>query len=154
MFVNICVWLLEQLVNIDFEFLSVSYIISELFLLSLYLMIQDSEKKNMELILRHEEDIKNITLQQSDTVMSASYIQRCKYLEEHISDLTATERAIYNCYLDGKSTKDIMKELNITENTLKFHNKNLYSKVGVTSRKQILEYVRALKLINAKDEHS
>ncbi len=152
--VNICVWLLEQLVNIDFEFLSVSYIISELFLLCLYLMIQDSENKNTESGIQQAKDIKNITPQQSDTVMSASYIQRCKYLEEHVSDLTATERAIYNCYLDGKSTKDIMKELSITENTLKFHNKNLYSKVGVTSRKQIIEYVKALKSINANDEHS
>ncbi len=41
-FVNICVLLLEQLVDIEFEFLSVSYIISELFLLGLYLVIQDN----------------------------------------------------------------------------------------------------------------
>ncbi|MDO4419435.1 MAG: histidine kinase N-terminal 7TM domain-containing protein, partial [Ruminococcus sp.] len=37
-FVNIGVWLLEQIVKIDFEFLSVSYIVSELFLLGLYLL--------------------------------------------------------------------------------------------------------------------
>jgi len=42
-FVNICVWLLEQLVKISFEFLSVSYIITELFLISAYLMIQHQE---------------------------------------------------------------------------------------------------------------
>ena len=150
-FVNICVWLLEQLIKIDFEFLSVSYIISELFLLSLYLMIQDSEKKKQEFILQQAEDGKSASPQPFDTALSDSYIEQCKYLEEHISELTATERAIYDCYLDGKSTKDIMKELNITENTLKFHNKNLYSKLGVTSRKQILEYVKALKAIHAKE---
>ena len=43
------------------------------------------------------------------------------------------------------STKDIMIELNIKENTLKFHNKNLYSKLGVSSRKQLLEVYRAIK---------
>ena len=147
-FVNICVWLLEQLIKIDFEFLSVSYIISELFLLSFYLMIQDNEKKNREVILQQSENEKNALQDSCDMTMSAAYIERCKYLEEHISELTATERAVYNCYLNGKSTKDIMRELNITENTLKFHNKNLYSKLGVTSRKQILEYVKALKTIH------
>ena len=40
-FVNIGVWFLEQLVNIDFEFLSVSYIISELFLLGVQTRIQN-----------------------------------------------------------------------------------------------------------------
>ena len=42
-FVNICVWMLEQLVEINFEFLSVSYIITELFLIGVYLMIQQHE---------------------------------------------------------------------------------------------------------------
>lgn len=152
-FVNLCVWLVEQLVKIDFEFLSVSYIISELFLLSLYLMIQDSEKKNQEKPLPQAEEAVSEENRQNSacTAMSDDYIERCKYLEEHVSELTATERTIYECYLAGKTTKEIMKELNITENTLKFHNKNLYSKVGVTSRKQIIEYVKALKVIKEKD---
>ncbi|MBE6941575.1 MAG: hypothetical protein E7455_04785 [Ruminococcaceae bacterium] len=33
--------------------------------------------------------------------------------------------------------------MNITEITLKFHNKNLYGKLGVSSRKQLLEVSRA-----------
>ena len=43
-FVNIAVWLLEQLAQINFEFLSVSYIISELFLLGLYLLLQEERR--------------------------------------------------------------------------------------------------------------
>ena len=45
----------------------------------------------------------------------------------------------------GKSTKEIMSDLNIKENTLKFHNKNLYSKLGVTSRKRLLEVYKTIK---------
>ena len=30
--------------------------------------------------------------------------------------------------------------LDITENTLKYHNKNIYSKLGISSRKQLLRY--------------
>ena len=40
-FVNIAVWLLEQLAHINFEFLSVSYIITELFLLGVSLLLQE-----------------------------------------------------------------------------------------------------------------
>ncbi|MBQ4088011.1 MAG: hypothetical protein IJC78_07185 [Clostridia bacterium] len=152
-FVNICVWLLEQLVKIDFEFLSVSYIISELFLLGLYLMIQDSEKNVTEALPLQAEELPSDAPNQPETEeMPTSYLEQCRYLEAHVADLTATEHTIYDCYLAGKSTKDIMKELNITENTLKFHNKNIYSKLGVTSRKQMLEYVKVLKEISEKEE--
>jgi DNA-binding CsgD family transcriptional regulator len=45
----------------------------------------------------------------------------------------------------GKSTKDILTELNIKENTLKFHNKNIYSKLGVSSRKELIAISKAIK---------
>lgn len=40
-----------------------------------------------------------------------------------LTELTRTERLIYDAYLEGKSTKEIMGLLEIKENTLKFHNK-------------------------------
>ena len=58
--------------------------------------------------------------------------------------LTKTERAIYDMYLEDCITKEIMATLGIKENTLKFHNKNLYSELGVSSRKQLLEIARSL----------
>jgi DNA-binding CsgD family transcriptional regulator len=39
-----------------------------------------------------------------------------------------------------------MAILNIKENTLKFHNKNIYGKLGVSSRKQLLEIHKQIKL--------
>ena len=38
--------------------------------------------------------------------------------------------------------------LNIKENTLKYHNKNIYGKLGVNSRKEILEIHKQIKIIN------
>ncbi|MBO5195991.1 MAG: helix-turn-helix transcriptional regulator, partial [Clostridia bacterium] len=55
------------------------------------------------------------------------------------SQLTPTERLIFDRYIMGKTTKEIMADLNIKENTLKFHNKNIYCKLGVSSRKQLIE---------------
>ena len=59
--------------------------------------------------------------------------------------LTPTEREIYNSYLAGTTTKEIMAALEIKENTLKFHNKNLYSKLGVSSRKQLMQYASQIE---------
>lgn len=59
--------------------------------------------------------------------------------------LTPKEAEIFALYLDGKSAKDIMELVNINENTLKYHNRNIYSKLGVSSRKQLLKYATLMK---------
>lgn len=135
-FSNICVWLLEQLVKINFEFLSVSYIISELFLLLLFLLLQEGERIFTEQITFYE-------TQPSETVPKELINQQKRFVEG-LDTLTPSEKNIYSLYLEGKSTKEILVQLNIKENTLKFHNKNLYSKLGVSSRKQLLEIAKWL----------
>ena len=66
------------------------------------------------------------------------------FFVENLSMLTPTEYRVYELYLSGKTAKQIAEVLNITENTLKYHNKNIYSKLGISSRKQLLRYA-ALK---------
>lgn len=48
-------------------------------------------------------------------------------------------------YIEGKTGKDIQEILEITDNTLKYHNKNIYSKLGVKSRKELLVYAKELQ---------
>ena len=134
-FVNILVWLIEQLVKVDFEFLSISYIISELFLISVYSMIQNQESL-IEKLKAQNVSPKTIP---DVRVTSKEILSQCEFIREQLPNLTPTERAVYDCYIAGKSTKEVLAELSIKENTLKFHNKNLYSKLGVTSRKQLIE---------------
>ena len=50
---------------------------------------------------------------------------------DNLATLTPKEEDIFNLYVQGCSTKDIISQLGITENTLKYHNKNIYSKLGV-----------------------
>lgn len=57
-----------------------------------------------------------------------------------LSTLTPTEEKILGLYMDGVSTKDAIEILGIKESTLRFHNKNIYSKLGVNSRKQAVMY--------------
>ena len=89
------------------------------------MVIQDVEKRLSDSAFQKE----NATSDLSRKVASPTpeYIEKCRFLEKNISALTPTEKAIFDFYIEGKSTKEIMKELDITENTLKFHNKNIYS---------------------------
>jgi len=66
------------------------------------------------------------------------------FFVENLGILTPAEYRIYELYLSGKTAKQIAEILHITENTLKYHNKNIYSKLGITSRKQLLRFA-ALK---------
>ena len=68
-----------------------------------------------------------------------------QYFRSGLQDLTPTEHRIFDLYLDGKTAKEIQELLQIKENTLKFHNKGIYSKLGVHSRKQLLQYAELMK---------
>lgn len=57
-----------------------------------------------------------------------------------IKMLTKSERNIFEMYLAGKTAKEIIEITGIKESTLKFHNSNIYEKLGVSSRKQMLRY--------------
>ncbi len=63
----------------------------------------------------------------------------------NVSILTSKESQIFKLYLEGKTAKEIQEITEINQNTLKYHNKNLYSKLGVTSRKELLLYAAMLK---------
>lgn len=75
-----------------------------------------------------------------------------QYFWEGISQLTPTERKVFDLYLKGKNAKEILAILGVTENTLKFHNKNIYNKLGVSSRKQLLRYATLLKQQEGKEQ--
>lgn len=139
---NIGIWLIEQMVDINFEMLSVSYILSEMFLLFLHLLIQENEKLkeivNKQQAAAPAENIPDTGSAHQDNV-------KLETLLNGIAELTNTERIIFDYYIEGKSTQEILEELNIKENTLKFHNKNIYYKLGVNSRKELKSLYKQYK---------
>lgn len=137
-FVNIGVWLIEQLVSLEFEFLSISYIISELFLLGVHLVMNEMQRLK-ELVRQKDAALQASAEEKRQKAVSISQ-DDLEVFSRGLQTLTPTERVIYDAYLSGSSSNDVMSDLNIKENTLKFHNKNIYSKLGVTSRKQLLSF--------------
>ena len=158
--VNIGVWLIEQLVKIDFEFLSISYIISELFLLGVYLLLQEKDAiifgttrllatpSYPNYAYANFENINNelsVITNNSELKLTQEQIELCEYFSKGLLTLTPTEQTIYEQYISGKRANDVMKTLGIKSNTIKFHNKNLYRKLGVNSRKQMIEIDKIIK---------
>ena len=87
-----------------------------------------------------QEELDQLTATQHREIVLEEY----EFFVCNLSTLSATEYRVYELYLAGKSAKQIAEILGISENTLKYHNKNIYSKLGVTSRKQLLRFA-ALK---------
>jgi len=151
--VNIGVWLLEQFVDFGFELLSISYIISELFLLGLNYLIQDEEKR--EAVLNATDNnvvssIENNVVEDEQASVDAEDAEKMELFQKGIPTLTTTEKMIFDLYLEGNGTKDVLAKMNIKENTLKYHNKNIYGKLGVSSRKQLLEIANKISVNNKK----
>ena len=134
-FGNIAVWFVEKFIPYDFEFLSVSYIFSEIILLGLYWMMQDYV---------HVSEISNLTAAQQtqlgvDIATMSMEIKVGKVLlflrEGEI--LSVREREVLNLILQNRPRKEIADELHLSENTIKTYTRTLYSKLGVNSREEL-----------------
>lgn len=156
-FVNIGVWLTEQLVAVDFEMLSVSYIISELFLLGVHLVM--NEYQRMSQLIRQVESVQNYTEEvmstpsaMLETPIDGEIIspERIEFFITGLQTLTPSEKQLYDAYIARVTTKEIMASMNIKESTVKYHSRNLYGKLGVSTRKELLELHKHIKSVKTK----
>ena len=67
-----------------------------------------------------------------------------KFLE-NTKTLSPAERAVFDLYVEGYNAKEIAKILCLSINTIKTHNKRIYMKLNVASRKELLLFVEMLK---------
>ena len=130
---NILFWLVEQMINWNFEFLSVSYIISELLLLCLYSMLQDIEElqKQVQPVAAVAEPVKAEQKSMEDIVEHWSAV----------ADLSPREKDVFRELLTDKKRKEIAEALFVSENTVKTHTSHVFSKMEVLTRKELIEKV-------------
>ena len=97
------------------------------------------EERNMAKVAydRAQAEIDKLAERTRDTVDPEAY----SFFLERIPDLSKTEREIFDCYVSGLSTKEILESANIKESTLKYHNSHIYEKLNVKSRKELLVYI-------------
>jgi DNA-binding CsgD family transcriptional regulator len=72
------------------------------------------------------------------SILTFFIMKRKPQKSEPAENLTIQERKIYSMIQAGKSNKEISNELNIEISTVKSHVNNLYSKLKINSRKEIL----------------
>ncbi|MDF2537257.1 MAG: response regulator containing a CheY-like receiver domain and an DNA-binding domain [Herbinix sp.] len=61
--------------------------------------------------------------------------------------LSPAERSVFNLYVQGLNAKEIADRMFLSINTIKTHNKRIYSKLNVASREELLLYINMLKEI-------
>lgn len=88
-----------------------------------------------------KEKLEQIVEQNLSTIDAEGY----QLFLDNIATLTKKEREIFDLYTQGLSSKEIIARQQISENTLKYHNKNIYSKLGVKSRKELLQYITLME---------
>ncbi len=149
---NIAIWFVEQLIHWDFEFLSVSYIFSELLLLLLYSMQQEYEQLQCqpmtEEIVREvlQEGPKPVKAEtaETETMVTFEIDQIVAYWSETVK-LSPREQDIFREILEDKKRKEIAEELCISENTVKTHITNVFSKFEVSTRSELFSKVMQSK---------
>jgi PAS domain S-box-containing protein len=62
--------------------------------------------------------------------------------------ITRREVEIINCIIQGDSNREIAQQSSITEETVKTHIKNIYNKLGVNNKMQLLHLLKEYELIS------
>ena len=130
-FGNIAVWLVEKFILWNFEFLSVSYLFSEVILLGIYWMMQDYVRS--DLIPKTPPP----TPIQSTALSLEEQMAKILSLLSPGESLSAREQQILEMILQNKKRKEIAEILCLSENTIKTYTRTLYSKTGVGSREEL-----------------
>jgi len=134
-FGNIAVWLVEKFIPWNFEFLSVSYLFSEIILLGLYWMMQDYVRSDLipqpVVEAPRPAPVDIATMPMEDKILKVlSFLKPGEIL-------ATREREILELVLQNKKRKEIAEELCLSENTIKTYTRTLYGKVGVSSREEL-----------------
>ena len=132
---NIGVWIVEKIVTWNFEFLSVSYLMSECVFLFVYWLLQDYVKlvdipvvkeEKMSVIFVDNENKKN----RKEEILSRL---------PQGTVLSSRQLEVLEGILDGKTRKEIAYDLHLSENTIKMHTSSLYKALHVSCREEIYE---------------
>jgi DNA-binding CsgD family transcriptional regulator len=137
---NIVMWIIEKFIDLNFEFLSVSYILSECMLLFLYWMMQDYINiKNLPV----KGDSSPIVI--IDSMSKAEKINKIILKLPEGTTLSSRQIDVLEGILEGKSRKEISSDLFLSENTVKMHISSLYRILGVNNRDELKSLLKDKK---------
>jgi DNA-binding CsgD family transcriptional regulator len=144
-FGNILVWLIEQFIEHNFEFLCVSYIINECLLLFLYGMLREYKYiKNQS----KDEPTKNVDMSvlDFDEKFTEEQIAIVFTTLTEVNTLTKREKEILKHMLLGERRKEIAINLYVTESAVRKHTTNIFRKLNITSRDELYKKAKQITI--------
>lgn len=152
---NIAIWLIENTIKAGFEFMSVSYIVTEGLILFLYGILQDYGLADTQRISSESVVIQTETSQ----AVSDEQIVNIRYFEQNqidvifenwddIRSLSQREKEVLILIMQNKKRKDIADELFVTESTIKKHTSSIFKKLNINNRSELFE--NAKSYLNSK----
>ena len=150
---NIGVWAVEQVIDIDFEFLSVSYIVTEVMLLLIYGMLRDYGIMQPGGTVVSVQMLTQLNSRQINPAALPPGMEDLFYrFVEKVKTLSSAERRILNYYIEGHETADIPDLAFISIHTVKKHNHSIYQKLDVASRDELMLYIELFRCCGRLDE--
>jgi DNA-binding CsgD family transcriptional regulator len=150
---NLGVWLVEQLADVDFEFLSVSYIVTAVLLLLIYGMLCDYGIVQPSGALVSVQMLTQLNTHQINPGQLPPNMENmfCRFAEK-IKTLSAAERRILNYYIAGHEISELPDLIFVSINTVKKHNRSIYQKLEIASRDELMLYIELFRCCGRLDE--
>lgn len=126
---NLAIWIMEQFSEKRFEFLSVSYVVSEMLILLHIAALNESKKREIPLF----EGINS----EGNAVFSSESIDGILSNCEEKFDFTKREKEVLRLLLMNEKRKEIAKQLFVTESTVKKYTAQIFRKLSVSNRMEL-----------------
>ena len=150
---NIGVWAVEQCFDENFEFLSVSYIVTEVILLLLYGMLRDYGIVQPDGQVVSAQMLTQLTTRRiTPGALPPGMEDLLRAFAEKVRTLSSAERRILDFYIEGHDTADIPDLAFISIHTVKKHNHSIYQTLGVASRDELLLYIEMFRCCDRLEE--
>ena len=150
---NLMVWTVEQFIDVDFEFLSVSYIVTEVMLLLIYSLLRDYGIAQPGGTLICVQMLTQLNTQRiTPGTLPPGIEDLFQTFAEKVKTISSTERRILNYYIEGYETADIPDLAFISIHTVKKHNRSIYQKLEVASRDELMLYIELFRCCGRLDE--
>lgn len=151
--VNLIVWLVERLIPNEFEVLTLTYLLSELFILFMHLALQRYDELAEISLGRDTPEVPAPPAQglaeepDNDEALLFTPEQAARLLEtrEELSALSAREKEVLRHILANEKRREIAEALVVTESTIKKHTSQIYKKLGVNNRIELYAKLQSMK---------
>lgn len=109
-------------------------------------LLEFLKNKEKELIERHKTTsaVQPATTGTSAQSPSQPDITAYRTFIEQISTLSKAERLVFDLYINGCTSREIAGKLNLSINTIRTHNRNIYGKLNVSSYKEMMVYIHMM----------